>query len=90
MSWMQKLYETYDLCRQEVGRMPPEGRAPLLPVYHATQQAQIEAVIDMDGCWCPGPEPGDHRQGGPDHHTAGDGGIRLPVRQGAGAASPVR
>lgn len=54
MSWMQKLYETYDLCREEVGKMPAGGKAPLLPVYHATQQAQIEAVIDMEGNWCPG------------------------------------
>lgn len=54
MSWMQKLYETYDLCRDQVGVMPAGGKAPLLPVYHATQQAQIEAVIDMGGNWCPG------------------------------------
>lgn len=54
MSWMQKLYETYEANTEEVGVMPQNNKPPLLPIYHATQQAQIEAVIDMDGNWCCG------------------------------------
>lgn len=53
MGWMQKLYETYESCQREVGRTE-EGKLPLLPIYHTTQQAQIEAVVDSDGNWCPG------------------------------------
>lgn len=45
MSWIQKLYETYEAC---VGR-EPEGVEPLMPICHTTQQAQIEVVLDQDG-----------------------------------------
>lgn len=45
MSWMQKLYETYEAC---VGR-EPEGAEPLMPICHTTQQAQIEVILDQDG-----------------------------------------
>jgi len=45
MSWIQKLYETYERC---VGREPP-GSEPLMPVGHTTQQAHIEIVIDGEG-----------------------------------------
>ena len=45
MSWIQKLYDTYQSC---VGR-EPEGMEPLMPIGHTTQQAQIEIVIDGAG-----------------------------------------
>ena len=51
MSWMQKLYETYESCQSLVGEKEQENRTPLMPIYHTTQQAQIEAVIDTDGRW---------------------------------------
>ncbi|MBF1996291.1 type I-C CRISPR-associated protein Cas8c/Csd1 [Serratia symbiotica] len=45
MSWIQRLYETYDAC---AGR-EPEGAEPLMPICHTTQQVQIEVVLDQDG-----------------------------------------
>ena len=50
MSWMKKLYDTYESCQTLVG-VAEGSRTPLMPVYHTTQQAQIEAVIDTDGNW---------------------------------------
>lgn len=47
MSWIQKLYETYEQC---AGR-EPEGFEPLMPICHSTQQAQIEIVLDANGCF---------------------------------------
>ncbi len=55
MSWIQKLYDTYENCQSLVGVVEDENekdsKPPLMPIYHMTQQAQIEAVIDTDGCW---------------------------------------
>ena len=45
MSWMQKLFETYEQC---VG-LPQFASNPLLPISHTTQQAHIEIVIDGQG-----------------------------------------
>jgi CRISPR-associated protein Csd1 len=45
MSWIQKLYETYELC---AGAPQFKGRPPL-PVSHAEQQAHIEIVLDQNG-----------------------------------------
>lgn len=45
MSWIQKLYETYEACAGK----EPEGAEPLMPICHTTQQAQIEIVLDQDG-----------------------------------------
>lgn len=45
MSWLQKLHDTYDACE---GREPP-GAAPLMPIGHTTQQAQVEIVLDATG-----------------------------------------
>lgn len=45
MSWIQKLYETYEECK---GREPP-GAAPLMPISHTPQQAHIEITLDADG-----------------------------------------
>lgn len=44
MSWLQKLYETYEACK---GR----GLAgkPLAPIAHTTQQAHVEVVLDGEG-----------------------------------------
>ncbi|WP_279288502.1 type I-C CRISPR-associated protein Cas8c/Csd1 [Clostridium algidicarnis] len=50
MSWIQKLYDTYENCRSEVG-IPgtDERRITLLPIAHSTQNAQIEVVINGYG-----------------------------------------
>ena len=45
MSWIQKLYETYDRCAGN----EPAGAERLMPICHTTQQTQIEIVIDEDG-----------------------------------------
>jgi CRISPR-associated protein Csd1 len=45
MSWIQKLYETYELC----AGAPQFEKKPPLPVSHAEQQAHIEIVLDQDG-----------------------------------------
>ena len=45
MSWIQKLYETYEHCK---GHEPP-GSARLMPISHTPQQAHIEITIDADG-----------------------------------------
>lgn len=51
MGWMQKLYDTYENCQSLVGVVEEENKTPLMPIYHMTQQAQIEAVIDTEGGW---------------------------------------
>ena len=45
MSWIQKLYATYELC----ANAPQFEKEPLLPVSHAEQQAHIEIVLDQNG-----------------------------------------
>ena len=45
MSWLQKLYQTYERC---AGR-EQDGMDPLMPICHTTQQAQIEIVLDGSG-----------------------------------------
>jgi CRISPR-associated protein Csd1 len=45
MSWLQKLYETYEQC----AGAPQFTNAPLLPVSHTVQQAHIEIAIDDRG-----------------------------------------
>ncbi len=50
LSWIQKLYETYENCRNEVGIVgSDEEKTPLLPIAHSTQNAQIEVIIKGDG-----------------------------------------
>jgi CRISPR-associated protein Csd1 len=49
MSWMQKLYETYDNCQGQVGYSNNDRERPLLPICHITTQAHIEIVIDGSG-----------------------------------------
>jgi CRISPR-associated protein Csd1 len=45
VSWIQKLYETYELC----ANAPQFEKEPLLPVSHTEQQAHIEIVLDQNG-----------------------------------------
>ncbi len=45
MSWVHKLYETYELC----ANAPQFEKEPLLPVSHTVQQAHVEIVLDQDG-----------------------------------------
>ncbi len=50
MSWIQKLYDTYENCSSEVGSADKYGKKPtLLPIAHSTQNAQIEVVINARG-----------------------------------------
>lgn len=49
MSWIQKLYETYESCQSMIGKVASEKEAPLLPICHTTNKAQIEIVIDHQG-----------------------------------------
>ncbi len=49
MSWIQKLYETYNNCQSNIGYSGEEGVRPLLPICHSTTQAHIEIVISKDG-----------------------------------------
>ncbi|ASM78151.1 hypothetical protein VITFI_CDS2373 [Vitreoscilla filiformis] len=45
MSWIQKLYDTYEAC---LGH-EPDGAERLLPVSHTYQQAHIEITLTGDG-----------------------------------------
>ena len=56
MSWMQKLFETYEACSKNPAFVdPPQAEdggkeAPaLMPVSHTSQQAHIHVVIDGNG-----------------------------------------
>lgn len=49
MSWMQKLYETYENCQIAIGQSTDVKVIPLLPICHTTQKAQIEITIDGNG-----------------------------------------
>jgi CRISPR-associated protein Csd1 len=45
VSWIQKLYETYDRCAGQ----PQFEKAPLMPVDHAEQQVHIEITLNGSG-----------------------------------------
>lgn len=45
MSWIEKLYKTYDQCVEA----SLDTEYPLLPLFHAAQQAHVELVIDNKG-----------------------------------------
>jgi len=49
LSWIQKLYDTYENCSSEVGIVKDIKKTPLLPIAHSTQNAQIEVVINARG-----------------------------------------
>ncbi|MCL5031057.1 MAG: type I-C CRISPR-associated protein Cas8c/Csd1 [Bacteroidetes bacterium] len=48
MSWIQKLYETYNNCEGMIGAGSDDNSVPLLPICHTTQKAQIEIVLDYE------------------------------------------
>ncbi len=47
MSWIEKLYETYNSCKSNIGNQ--NENIPLLPLCHTTQKAHIEITVDSDG-----------------------------------------
>lgn len=49
MSWMQKLYDTYNQCATGIGDYPPDGKRPLAPVCHIIINAHVEVTLDEDG-----------------------------------------
>ncbi len=49
MSWIQKLYETYNNSQSMIGEESNDNEVPLLPLCHTTQKAQIEIVINAEG-----------------------------------------
>lgn len=49
MSWIQKLYETYNNCEAMKGYSTDESKRPLLPVCHITAQAHIEIILNENG-----------------------------------------
>lgn len=54
MSWILKLYQTYENCQSEIGRTSSTGdeadeKAPLLPVAHTTMNAQLELTLNRKG-----------------------------------------
>lgn len=49
MSWIQKLYETYNNSQSMIGAETNDNEVPLLPICHTTQKAQIEIVLDGNG-----------------------------------------
>lgn len=49
MSWIHRLYETYENCQSMIGMIEDDKQVPLLPICHTTQKAHIEIVIDDDG-----------------------------------------
>lgn len=59
MSWMERLYRTYENSTMEIGAAtaaPEHGKSaatPLLPICHTTQNAQIEITVDWQGSWQP-------------------------------------
>ena len=42
MSWLLKLYETYERCAGH----EPDGTPKLMPIGHTPQQAHIEIALD--------------------------------------------
>jgi CRISPR-associated protein Csd1 len=47
MSWIEKLYRTYQNNIDKIGEK--NGSVPLFPICHTVQNAHIEIVIDRDG-----------------------------------------
>lgn len=47
MSWIEKLYQTYENNTSEIGSR--SDAVPLLPICHTTQNAHITIVIDKEG-----------------------------------------
>lgn len=49
LSWIQKLYDTYENCRSQVGVARTDFKAPLLPLSHTIVNANIEVILDQSG-----------------------------------------
>lgn len=49
MSWLNKLYDTYENCESVIGKYDADQKIPLLPIAHSTQNAQIEVRLDSEG-----------------------------------------
>lgn len=49
MSWISRLYQTYESCASLVGKEKDDPERMLLPVGHTLRQAQIEIAIDENG-----------------------------------------
>ncbi len=49
MGWIGKLYDTYENCKSVAGMPRTDGKTPLLPIAHSTQNAQVEVVLDVYG-----------------------------------------
>lgn len=47
MSWIEKLYQTYENNKGSVAN--PDDVVPLLPLFHSTQNAQLHVVLDGEG-----------------------------------------
>jgi CRISPR-associated protein Csd1 len=47
MSWIEKLYQTYENNLSSIA--DPHDTIPLLPLFHTTQNAQLHVVLDGDG-----------------------------------------
>jgi CRISPR-associated protein Csd1 len=47
MSWIEKLYQTYENNPGNIAN--PNDTVPLLPLFHSTQNAQIHVVLDGQG-----------------------------------------
>ena len=48
MSWIQKLYETYEQCNSASSTVTDDDVSILLPISHTTQEAHLEITIDQD------------------------------------------
>ena len=49
MSWIQKLYDTYQQCQLASSLATYGDVSILLPISHTTQEAHIEITVDQDG-----------------------------------------
>lgn len=49
MSWMQKLYDTYNQCTAWIGKYSSDGKRPLAPMCHIAINAHVEVTLDEDG-----------------------------------------
>ena len=53
MNLLRKLHETYENCTSRIGKFEYVGKnrkkIMLLPIFHTTQNAQIEITIDSEG-----------------------------------------
>lgn len=47
MSWIEKLYQTYENNQSRIA--DPNDTIPLLPLFHTTQNAQLHVVLDGEG-----------------------------------------